>query len=134
MDINGCHCRDDEIPGRTQGPHACIYCQEVGVRQIFARLPCWRKAPCNQLILRPVPPLFLHFLLSLDLCEAHVYLIIANRSTCWVGTMHADCPLNRTMRELICLSQRKDSGILHQYVLHVVILRHVLSGFVYIDS
>ena len=38
--------------------------------------------------------------------------MIANRSTAWVGAMHADCPLKRTRRELICLSRRKDSGIL----------------------
>ena len=46
--------------------------QEVGVRETFGLSPCWRKAPCYHLILRTVPPLCVYFLLSLDLCEAHV--------------------------------------------------------------
>jgi len=72
MHILGCHCGDDEIADRTQGPHACAYRQEVGVREIFGRSPCWRKAPCYHLILCTVSPLCVHFLLSLDLCEAHI--------------------------------------------------------------
>ena len=57
-----------------------------------------------------------------------------NSPTTWVGAMHADSPLKRTRRKLICLSRRKDSGILHEYVLQVNILRHIRWGFVYIDS
>ena len=51
--------------------------------------------------------------------------MIAYRVTAGVGAMHADCHLKRTRRELICLSRRKDSGILHEYLLHVDILRDV---------
>jgi len=72
MHIIGCHCGDEGIAGRTQGPHACKYWQEVGVSETFVHSPCWGKAPCYLLILRIVPPLGLHFLLNLDLCEAHV--------------------------------------------------------------
>jgi len=70
MHIIGCHCGDDEIAGRMQGPHPDVYWPEAGVRETFGCSPCWCKAPCYHVIRRIVPPLCVHFLLSLDLYEA----------------------------------------------------------------
>ena len=98
----------------------------------WANHSCWHKAPCDHLIFCTVSPLCVHFLLSLNLCEAHFLFMSTDGLTAWVGAIHADCLLKSTRQKLNCPSRPKDSGIVQEYAPLPHILHYVPWGFVYI--